>query len=105
MNNAYTGVNTIITNMGKKFWEVSEDQWDVINGVGLRGHYLCTVKASRYCWLMICHSIKDQIVVSLCRSAEKNLFYICGLIYHLSNLFLVLNLSFLTLKGPNFVQS
>jgi dehydrogenase/reductase SDR family protein 1 len=48
VNNAYTGVNTIISNMGKKFWEVNEEQWDIINGVGLRGHYICTVKASRY---------------------------------------------------------
>jgi len=34
--------------MGKKYWEVSEEQWDIINGVGLRGHYMCTVKATRY---------------------------------------------------------
>ncbi len=53
VNNAYTGVNTIISNMGKKFWEVPEDQWDIINGVGLRGHYFCTVKASRWRFSLI----------------------------------------------------
>jgi len=48
VNNAYAGVNTIFTNMGKKFWETEPvNTWDMINGVGLRGHYICTTLASR----------------------------------------------------------
>ena len=48
VNNAYAGVNTIFTNMGKKFWETEPvTTWDMINGVGLRGHYICTTLASR----------------------------------------------------------
>ena len=48
VNNAYSGVNTIFTNTGKKFWETEPvETWDMINGVGLRGHYICTTLASR----------------------------------------------------------
>jgi len=48
VNNAYAGVNTIFSNMGKKFWETEPvNTWDMINGVGLRGHYICTALASR----------------------------------------------------------
>jgi len=48
VNNAYAGVNTIFTSTGKKFWETNPTEtWDAINGVGLRGHYHCTVLASR----------------------------------------------------------
>lgn len=48
VNNAYAGVKTSGDNAGKPFWETPAAQvWDSINGVGLRGHYLCTVYASR----------------------------------------------------------
>lgn len=48
VNNAYAGVNTIFSNMGKPFWETpTPEVWDTINGVGLRGHYICTVYAAR----------------------------------------------------------
>ena len=48
VNNAYAGVNTIFSNMGKKFWETEPvNTWDMINGVGLRGHYICTTLAAR----------------------------------------------------------
>jgi len=48
VNNAYAGVNTIFKNTGKKFYETDPiETWDCINGVGLRGHYHCTVLASR----------------------------------------------------------
>jgi len=48
VNNAYAGVSTIFGNMGKKFWETEPiNTWDMINGVGLRGHYICTTLASR----------------------------------------------------------
>jgi len=48
VNNAYAGVQHIFNNRGKKFWDSDPVQtWDCINGVGLRGHYICTVLASR----------------------------------------------------------
>ena len=48
VNNAYAGVSTIFNNTGKKFWEMEPvNTWDTINGVGLRGHYICTTLASR----------------------------------------------------------
>lgn len=48
VNNAYTGVNTIFSSAGKKFWETdATSTWDSINGTGLRGHYLCTVHAAK----------------------------------------------------------
>ena len=49
VNNAYAGVDMIAKNSGKKFYiEDPSKQWDCINGVGLRNHFLCTVYASRY---------------------------------------------------------
>jgi dehydrogenase/reductase SDR family protein 1 len=47
VNNAYAGVNAIMRSAGKKFYDTEPQIWDEINGVGLRGHYLCTVFASR----------------------------------------------------------
>jgi len=48
VNNAYAGVSTIFKNSGKKFHETDPvEVWDCINGVGLRGHYICTTYASR----------------------------------------------------------
>lgn len=47
VNNAYAGVQAIFENMGKKFWETDPSIWDSINNTGLRGHYFCSVYASR----------------------------------------------------------
>ncbi|XP_062337311.1 dehydrogenase/reductase SDR family member 1 [Osmerus eperlanus] len=47
VNNAYAGVQAIFENMGKKFWETDPSIWDTINNTGLRGHYFCSVYASR----------------------------------------------------------
>ncbi|XP_059914994.1 dehydrogenase/reductase SDR family member 1 [Gadus macrocephalus] len=47
VNNAYAGVQAIFDSMGKKFWETDPDIWDSINNTGLRGHYFCSVYASR----------------------------------------------------------
>ncbi|KAM9844664.1 dehydrogenase/reductase SDR family member 1 [Aulostomus maculatus] len=47
VNNAYAGVQAIFENMGKKFWETDPSIWDSINDTGLRGHYFCSVHASR----------------------------------------------------------
>jgi len=48
VNNAFAGVNAISSNRGNPFFTLDPtDQWDSINGVGLRGHYICTVFGSR----------------------------------------------------------
>ena len=48
VNNAFAGVDMIYKNTGKKFYELDPvEQWDTINGVGLRNHFLCTTYASR----------------------------------------------------------
>ncbi len=48
VNNAYAAVNFIASNQGKPFWELpAPESWDIVNNVGLRNHYLCTVYASR----------------------------------------------------------
>ena len=48
VNNAFAAVGEIFDNIGKPFWTLDPiRQWDAINGVGLRNHYLCTVYGSR----------------------------------------------------------
>ncbi|CAK6432547.1 unnamed protein product [Pipistrellus nathusii] len=47
VNNAYAGVQTILDNLKKAFWESLASIWDDINNVGLRGHYLCSVYGTR----------------------------------------------------------
>lgn len=47
VNNAYAGVQTIMDNFKKPFWECPASMWDDINNVGLRGHYLCSVYGAR----------------------------------------------------------
>uniref|UniRef100_A0A673KRD7 Dehydrogenase/reductase (SDR family) member 1 n=1 Tax=Sinocyclocheilus rhinocerous TaxID=307959 RepID=A0A673KRD7_9TELE len=50
VNNAYAGVQAIMDNLNKKFWEVDPDVWDTNNNTGLRGHYFCSVYAA---WMMV----------------------------------------------------
>lgn len=47
VNNAYAGVQAIIDNVKKPFWETPASIWDDINNVGLRGHYFCSVYGAR----------------------------------------------------------
>jgi len=47
VNNAYSAVNVITDNTGKKFWELDPSVWDDVNNVGLRNHYICSVYAAR----------------------------------------------------------
>ncbi|XP_008067906.1 dehydrogenase/reductase SDR family member 1-like [Carlito syrichta] len=47
VNNAYAGVQAILNNKEKAFWEVPASIWDDMNNVGLRGHYLCSVYGAR----------------------------------------------------------
>ncbi|XP_064201944.1 dehydrogenase/reductase SDR family member 1 [Anguilla rostrata] len=61
VNNAYAGVQAIFESMGKKFWEVDPSMWDCVNNVGLRGHYFCTVYASR---LMVAQGRGLIVVIS-----------------------------------------
>ncbi|XP_071949628.1 dehydrogenase/reductase SDR family member 1-like [Antedon mediterranea] len=47
VNNAYSGVNAIFSSIGKPFWEQGDEMWDIVNNVGLRGHYLAAVEAAK----------------------------------------------------------
>ncbi|CAD5209903.1 unnamed protein product [Bursaphelenchus okinawaensis] len=50
INNAYAAVQYIGKNVDKKFFEYSDEPeyaWDVVNNVGLRNHYICSVYAAR----------------------------------------------------------
>ena len=47
VNNAYSAVNAIFSNMGVKFWNQPISMWDSVNNVGLRNHYICAVYAAR----------------------------------------------------------
>ncbi|XP_074090886.1 dehydrogenase/reductase SDR family member 1 [Macrotis lagotis] len=47
VNNAYAGVQAIVSSLKKPFWECPASIWDDINNVGLRGHYLCSVYGAR----------------------------------------------------------
>jgi len=47
VNNAYKGVQTIFQGMRQKFYESDPKQWDDINDVGLRNHFVCTAYAAR----------------------------------------------------------
>ncbi|CAF2582195.1 unnamed protein product [Rotaria sp. Silwood2] len=47
VNNAYKGVELLLMNSGKPFWETEPAMFDEINNVGLRNHYYCSVYAAR----------------------------------------------------------
>ena len=48
VNNAFAGVDNMISDSKTKFYERDPvEQWDTINGVGLRNHFLCTTYAAR----------------------------------------------------------
>ena len=47
VNNAYSAVNAIFSNLGVKFWDQPVSMWDTVNNVGLRNHYICSVYAAR----------------------------------------------------------
>jgi len=47
VNNAYAAVNYLIKNADTCFWEQSEEGWDIVNNVGLRNHFLCSMHAAR----------------------------------------------------------
>ncbi|XP_056149289.1 dehydrogenase/reductase SDR family member 1 isoform X2 [Lampris incognitus] len=51
----------IFENTGKKFWEMDLSIWDSLNNTGLRGHYYCTVYASR---LMVAQGRGLIVVIS-----------------------------------------
>ena len=52
INNAYKAVNQIFDSRDLKFWQAEPELWDEVNNVGLRSHYICTVYASRFFFLL-----------------------------------------------------
>lgn len=66
VNNAYAGVDLIFNSMKEKtkFYDMNPvQQWDCINGVGLRNHWICTVYAAR---MMV--DRKDGLIVNVSSS-------------------------------------
>ncbi|CAD5223893.1 unnamed protein product [Bursaphelenchus okinawaensis] len=50
VNNAYNAVPFLMRNVGKKFYELKEPAdvvWDIVNDVGLKNHYVCSVNAAK----------------------------------------------------------
>ncbi|KAL7056786.1 hypothetical protein AAHC03_019296 [Spirometra sp. Aus1] len=52
VNNAYAAVGYLTSHMGLKYWDLESDEsaaeaWDIVNGVGLRNHYICATLATR----------------------------------------------------------
>lgn len=48
VNNAYAAVSYLTENDHKPFWELpGPGTWDIVNDVGLRNHYICTVHGAR----------------------------------------------------------
>ncbi|CAD5231321.1 unnamed protein product [Bursaphelenchus okinawaensis] len=50
VNNSYAAATFILSNSGKKFWEYEADPayaYDIVNNVGLRNHYICSVYAAK----------------------------------------------------------
>ena len=47
VNNAFSVVNELFSNLGVGFWEQPMSMWDDVNNVGLRNHYICSIYAAR----------------------------------------------------------
>ena len=47
VNNAYSAVHAITSNMRVSFWDQPMSMWDDVNNVGLRNHYICSIYAAR----------------------------------------------------------
>ncbi len=49
VNNAYAAISTLVETADKPSWDSPPaEMWDVVNNVGLRNHYICSVYAARY---------------------------------------------------------
>ncbi len=49
VNNAYAAVSILVKTSDKPFWDSPPaEMWDIVNNVGLRNHYICSVYAARY---------------------------------------------------------
>ena len=72
-NSLFLGVSFIQQTSGKKFYLADPaEQWDAINGVGLRNHFLCTVYASR---MMV--ERKNGLIVNVSSPGGLRLVKIC----------------------------
>ena len=74
VNNAYSAVNAIFSNMGVKFWDTPVSMWDTVNNVGLRNHYICSVYAAR---MMVPR--KQGLIVNI--SSGGGLRYLFNVVY------------------------
>jgi NAD(P)-dependent dehydrogenase (short-subunit alcohol dehydrogenase family) len=47
VNNVHSGVHEMAEGVDRRFWELEPEDWDRMNGAGLRGHYVASVHAAR----------------------------------------------------------
>ena len=47
VNNVHSGVHDMAEGVDRRFWQLEPEDWDRMNGVGLRGHYVASVYAAR----------------------------------------------------------
>uniref|UniRef100_A0A7E4ZSE7 Short-chain dehydrogenase n=1 Tax=Panagrellus redivivus TaxID=6233 RepID=A0A7E4ZSE7_PANRE len=76
VNNAYAGVNLLTKHGDKRFFELEPEAWDVINNVGLRNHYFCSVYASR---LMVARNPPSGLIINI--SSAGGLRYLFNVAY------------------------
>lgn len=60
VNNAFSAIQALADVAGLSFWECDPELWDIVNNVGLRNHYYCSVYAAR---LMV--SRKTGLIVNI----------------------------------------
>ena len=93
VNNAYAGVDFISRHTGKKFYVADPcEQWDIINGVGLRNHFICTTYASR---MMV--EQKDGLIVNI--SSPGGLKYLFNVACRCTYRYITLKMKYIAPEG------
>lgn len=47
VNNVHSGIHAMAEGVDRRFWQIEPGDWDRMNHVGLRGHYIASVYAAR----------------------------------------------------------
>ncbi|VDK48230.1 unnamed protein product [Anisakis simplex] len=74
VNNAYAAVTAITRNAKTKFYNTDTSMWDIVNNVGLRNHYICSVYGAK-----MMASNKNGLIVTV--SSSGGLRFLFGTAY------------------------
>ena len=74
VNNAFSGIQFVFSNVDVPFWEHPVTSWDSVNRVGLRNHFICASYAAK---LMVPR--KQGLIVNI--SSGGGLVYLFGALY------------------------